>query len=133
MRPTLPSGFFQKVFCFGALLIGFACQHVTKDAPVAPGPPIAAEPEIDLETMDVECAGMIAAVDRYGQCPNLEDADRQWARRIIEAAEETFAAGKKAQPDEPSRKAIAMACRRAQVSFSHATERCMAGKRPKID
>src|SRR5687768_6312314 len=111
MREILPRGLFRKVCCFGTLLIGFSCQHVTRDPAVTPGPPIAAEPEIDLEPMDTECAGLLAAIDRYGQCPNLEDNHRQWVRSVMKATEQSFAAGKKAEPDEPSQKAIAMACR----------------------
>jgi hypothetical protein len=100
---------------------------------VQPGPPIPAEPEADLENMDTECAGLVAALAKYGECPNLEDAERQWTRRTIEAAEESFAAGKKSNPDEPSQKAIAAACHRATVSIQFATQRCHAGKRPKVD
>jgi hypothetical protein len=117
----------------GSLLTLAACKHVTSDPPVKPGPPIPAEPEQNLETMDAECAGFVAAVDTYGKCPNLEEADRQWARDVIEAAEESFAAGKKANPDEPAQKAIAMACHRAALSMQFATERCKAGKRPRTD
>lgn len=136
MRLILPRGFVQKVGLFSCLLMGVcgsACKHVSGDPKVTPGPPIPAEPEVDLENMDTECAGMIAAYDRYGQCPNLEDSDRQFVQRVIEAAEDSFAAGKKGQPDEPSQKAIAMACRRAAVSIGYATQRCQAGKRPKVD
>jgi hypothetical protein len=89
--------------------------------------------DIQLENMDTECAGLIAALDTYGKCPNLEDGDRTWVRNVIEAAEQSFAAGKKAQPDDPSQKAIAMACHRAAVSMGYATQRCQAGKRPKVD
>jgi len=136
MRPTLPRTFVRKVSLLGTLLMAFAatgCKHVTKDSAVPPGPPIPAEPEVDLENVDTECAGMIAAYDRYGQCPNLEDADRRFVRSVIEAAQESFAAGKKAQPDEPSQKAMAMACRRAAVSIGFANQRCLAGKRPRVD
>lgn len=132
MPPTLPRGLFRKVSLFGVLLMA-NCKHVSSDPPAKPGPPIAAEPEVDLENMDTECAGMVAAYDKYGQCPNLEDEDRQWVRNVLEAADKAFAAGKKANPDEPSQKAIAMACRRAAVSIGYATERCHAGKRPRTD
>jgi hypothetical protein len=139
MRPTLPSAFDRKVSLLGTLLMTFAfvatagCKHVTKDPPITAGPPIPAEPEVDLENVDTECAGMLAAYERYGQCPNLEEDDRRFVRSVIEAAEEAFAAGKKAQPDEPTQKAMAMACRRAAVSIGFATQRCQAGKRPRID
>ena len=136
MRLILPIPLFRKVALFGALLTGFglgACHAVTKDPPVKPGPPIVAQGEVDLESADAECAGLIAALDTYGKCPNLEDDQRQWARSAIEAAEESFAAGKKSNPDEPSLHAIAMACHRAMVSMRAANERCKAGKPPKVD
>lgn len=133
MRPTLPRDFGRKVGLFGALLAVVSCRHVVSDPPTQPGPPISAEPELDLEHMDAECAGMVAAYDRYGQCPNLEDKDREWVRLVIEAAEKSFAAGKKANPDEPSQRAIALACRRAAVSIGFATERCQAGKKPRTE
>jgi hypothetical protein len=113
------------------LLVG--CKHVVRDKPVAPGPPIPAEPEASLSTMDAECQGLISALDTYGKCPNLEDGDRAWTQNVIEAAQDSFAAGKKSNPDEPSQKAIAAACHRAAVSIQYATQRCLAGKKPKVD
>ena len=132
MRLILPRAFVIKVL-LGSLLSLAACKHVVSDPHVKPGPPIPAEPEQALENMDTECAGFIAALDTYGKCPNLEDGDREWVRSVIEHAEETFAAGKKANPDEPAQKAIAMACHRAALSMQFATERCKAGKRPRMD
>src|SRR3954469_16289889 len=116
MRPTLPRAFVRSLsFAVRSTLLGScltlaACKHVTSDPPVKPGPPIPAEPETDLENMDTECAGLVAALDNYGKCPNLADDDREWAREGFESAEESFAAGKKSNPDEPAQKAIAMAC-----------------------
>ena len=115
------------------VLLATACKHVVSDKAVAPGPPIPAEPDAQLDNMDTECAGLIAALDTYGKCPNLEDGDRDWTRSTIEAAEKGFAAGKKSNPDEPSQKAIAAACHRAALSIQYATQRCQAGKRPKVD
>lgn len=134
MAPTLPRVFGLKVI-LGILLVVTApgCKHVTSDPPVKPGPPIPAEPETDLENVDTECAGLLAALDTYGKCPNLEDEDREWVRAVMDSAEQSFAAGKKANPDEPAQKAMAMACHRAALSMQFATERCQAGKRPKID
>ena len=132
MPPTLPRVFGLKVI-LGISLVLAGCKHVTSDPPVKPGPPIPAEPETDLENMDTECAGLISALDTYGKCPNLEDDDREWAREVIESAEESFAAGKKSHPDEPAQKAIAMACHRAAISMQFATARCQAGKRPRVD
>src|SRR3954469_19009985 len=102
MRPTLPRAFVRSLsFAVRSTLLGScltlaACKHVTSDPPVKPGPPIPAEPETNLENVDTECAGLIAALDTYGKCPNLEDAERQWVRDVIEAADASFAAGKKA-------------------------------------
>jgi len=135
MAPTLPRAFVVKVLLGTCLTIGGVggCKHVTSDPPVKPGPPIPAEQETQLENMDTECAGLVAALDTYGKCPNLEDADREWARAVIEAAEDSFAAGKKANPDAPAQKAMAAACHRAALSMQFATVRCHAGKRPRVD
>jgi hypothetical protein len=132
MRPTLPRAFRRKVL-LGSLLILSGCHHVVSDPNVKPGTPIPAEPEAQLENMDTECAGLIAALDTYGKCPNLDDGDRDWVRSVIESAEQSFAAGKKGNPDEPAQKAIAMACHRATISMQFATVRCQAGKRPRVD
>jgi len=140
MRLILPKPFFRKATCFGSLLMAFglaaglpACKHTVSDPPVKPGPLITAQGDVELESTDAECAGLIAAVDSYGKCPNLEDRDRQWARSVMEAAEDAFAAGKKSNPDEPSLHAMAAACRRATDSMRAATARCQNGKRPKAD
>ena len=117
----------------GTLLSAGACKHVVADEPVQPGPPIPAEPDAELGTMDSECAALIATLQRYGECPNLEDSEREWTQRTIEVSQESFAAGKKANPDEPSQKAIAAACHRAAQSMEYARQRCLAGKRPKVD
>lgn len=124
----------RKVLRVGAVLILLAsCKHVVREKPVPPGPPIPAEPEAQLSTMDAECNGLLAALDTYGKCPNLEDSDRHWAQSVIEAAEDSFAAGKKSNPDEPSQRAIAAACHRAALSIQYATQRCQAGPKPKVD
>lgn len=140
MPPTLPSGIDHKLgtvrglaMILGVLLSTSACKHVVHDKPVRPGPPIPAEPEAQLSTMDAECQGLISALDSYGKCPNLEDRDREWTQNVIEAAQDSFAAGKKSNPDEPSQKAIAAACHRAALSIEYATQRCLAGKKPKVD
>lgn len=134
MPPTLPRAICTKLGIVGIVgILAGGCRHVVSDPPTRPGPPIPAEPDADLANMDTECAGLIAALDLYGQCPNLESGDREWTRSAIEAAEDSFAAGKKAHPDEPSQKAIAAACHRATLSIRDATERCRAGKRPKVD
>lgn len=134
MPLILRRGYRRKVGLVGAcLLVTVACKHVVSDAPITPGPPIPAEPEADLQGMDAECAGLIDALGTYGKCPNLDDRERNWTQRTIEVAQRSFAAGKEANPDEPSQKAIAAACRRATLSIKYATERCQAGPRPKVD
>lgn len=135
MPPTLPSAFVRSFASglLGTLLMVAGCKHVMSDPPVKPGPPIPAEPDQQLENMDTECAGLVAALDSYGKCPNLEDGERNWVSAAIEAAEASFAAGKKSNPDEPAQRAIALACHRASLSMQFATERCQAGKRPRTD
>ena len=133
----MSSGIRKRSLCkvrLGILLSVIAsCKHVVSDKAVAPGPPIPAEPDTQLKDMDTECKGLITSLESYGSCPNLEDGDRDWTRRTIEAAEQSFAAGKKSNPDEPSQRAIAAACHRAALSIGYATQRCQAGKRPKVD
>src|SRR5262245_11403349 len=101
MPQTLPSGLARKIRVASYFSLLVACRHL-KDPPTTPGPPIPAQPEATLESMDVECAGLVAALDNYGKCPNLENGEREWARATIEFAEQSFEAGKKANPDEPS-------------------------------
>ena len=129
MRPTLPRGFRQKL-CGFALLVAAACSH-HEPAAVPPAPPLPAEPDLQIGTMDAECQGLTAALDAYGECPNLEDDERTWAREVVEVAEQSFEAGRKAAPDAPSQRAIAIACRKAAMSIQAATERCHNGKAPK--
>ena len=131
MRPTLPRGFRQKL-CGFALLVAASCSH-HEPAPVAPAAPLPAEPDLNVGTMDAECEGLTAALEAYGECPNLEDADRTWAHELVEYADQSFAAGKKAAPDALGQRAIAIACRKAAMSVQAATERCHNGKAPKPD
>ena len=132
MRPTLPSGFRRILFGFGVFLTAEAgCHHA--DPPVAPAPPLPAQPDIVLKTMDDECAGLTAAIGAWSTCKNLEDDERAWLHNLIDAAEASFAAGKKGNPDEANQRAIALACHRAAVSIGYATERCNAGPRPRVE
>jgi hypothetical protein len=121
MRLTLPS----------AISIFLGCSHPRP--PVPPGPPIPAEPEVAVGSMDDECKGLETALATYGECPNLEDPDREWIRSTIEFAEQTFAAGKKAGADAPALHAMALACHRAATSVHYATVRCLAGPKPRED
>jgi len=132
MPPTLPSAFHRILRDFGVLLIGFcACAHA--DPPVKPGPPLAAEPDIVVGTMDDECNGLTKAIDTWSHCPNLDDGDRAWMRSLIDYANQMFAAGRAGKPEADAQHAIALACHRAAVSITNANTRCLAGPRPRVD
>ncbi|HET9993430.1 MAG TPA: hypothetical protein VFQ65_33065, partial [Kofleriaceae bacterium] len=73
------------------------------------------------------------ALLKYGECPNNEEDDKAWAKNVAEIAQQSFEAGKKGKPDEPSQHVIALACHKATLSVRHATERCAHGKRPRPD
>jgi hypothetical protein len=88
---------------------------------------------VQLDTMEKECDAMMAALEAWKSCPNHEDADRDAIDGWIEIANINFAASRKANPEPNARKAIAGACHKATASVVAATERCTAGKRPKID
>ena len=125
MGPTLPR--LIRVY----LLLAVACRH--GDHPVPPGPPLPAEPDLEISTMDKECDAMLAALESWKTCPNNEDEDRQAIDGWIEIANMNFAASRKANPEPNARKAIAGACHKATNSVLAATARCQAGKRPRID
>jgi len=127
MRPTLPS-IFGKI-----CLVLVVCGCHSDPPPVAPGEPIPAAAEISVDTMDVECAALISALDAYSECPNNDDNDKAWAKQVAEVAQQSFDAGKKGNPDEPSQHVIALACHRAAESVRHANERCHNGPKPKPD
>lgn len=138
MTPTLPRAFQGIIRDFGIILIGLigpllcgACHHA--DPPVKPGPPLPADPDIVVSTMDDECNGLQKAIDTWSLCPNLEDADRSWMHSMSEYAEKTFAAGRAGHPDADAQHAIALACHRAAVSITNANTRCLAGPPPKVD
>jgi hypothetical protein len=107
---------------------------VRKDPPpAAPAPPLAADPEVQLESMQVECDGMVGALAAFKACPNHDEKDRHAIEAWIERAGRDFAASRKANPEPNAQKAIAGACRKAADSVRAATERCHAGPRPKDD
>ena len=128
MTPTLPRAFLVLFFVFGMA----ACGHA-EPPPVAPGPPIPAEPEITVGTMAAECDGLIAALERYRDCKYHDAYARDGVDRSIEAAHLSFAAGVKANPDERAQHAIALSCRKATDSIKAATERCGNGPPPRPD
>lgn len=117
------------------LLLAWALAAcVRKDPPpAAPAPPLAADPEAQLESMQVECDGMLGALAELKACPNHEDRDRYEIEAWIERASRGFAASRKANPEPNAQKAIAAACRKATDSVKAAHERCQAGPRPRED
>ncbi|MDQ3367171.1 MAG: hypothetical protein M3680_17245 [Myxococcota bacterium] len=113
------------------LLALLCCACARKDPPpVTPAPPLAADPDLALETMQVECDGMLSALAGYQACPNLETGDVADLEAWIQRANRDFASSRKANPEPNAQKAIAGACRKAARSVRAATERCAAGKRP---
>ena len=118
--------------CFLLAWALVAC--VRKDPPPArPAPPLPADPEVKLESMQVECDAMLGALAGYKACPNHEPEDRDVIQAWIERANQDFAASRKVSPEPNAQKAMAAACRKATDSVKAATERCQAGPRPKID
>jgi hypothetical protein len=130
MRPTLPSTFGRNCFVLGILL---ACECHHEPPPTPPGEPIPAEPDVKLGTMDEECKGLVDALNAYGACPNSDEDERVWARRVGELAQQAFDAGKNGSNDEQSLRVMALACRKAAVSMQYATIRCKNGPPPKAD
>lgn len=129
MRPTLPRAIDQILCGFAALLL--ACHAAP--APVPPGPPIAAAPDVKVDTMEKECDAMLAALAAYQTCPNASDDVRRYMREWADLERQSLAAGEKAKPDAAAQHVMALACRRAAVSVKHAIERCIAGPEPKGD
>lgn len=120
-------------FLAGALALAL-CACVRKDPPpAAPAPPLPADPELKLETMQIECDGMLSALATFKACPNHDDEDRDDVQAWIETANRNLAASRKAEPEPNAQRAIAGACRKASDSVRAATERCLAGPRPKGD
>jgi hypothetical protein len=116
------------VACFAV-----ACGGKSPPLPPPPGGPIVASPDLQLDTMDAECNGLISAFEAWKQCPNLEDEQKTYVENLIERAHLDYAAAQKSQPDERAQKEIARRCRRAASSVKAATERCRNGRPPKAD
>lgn len=114
-----------------ALLLILGCSRVDPPS-VTPATPLPADPEIALESMEVECDGLIGALADYKTCEHLEDEDRENLQDWLDTANRNFAASRKANPEPNARKTIAQACRKATESVKAAAERCRAGPRPKI-
>jgi hypothetical protein len=96
--------------------------------PVAPGPPISAAPDLSVGSMQEECDGLVAALETWKQCTNLEEGQKGSIEAWIERAHIDFAAAVKAQPEARAQHEIALRCHRAAGSIKAATERCGNGK-----
>lgn len=123
MRPILPRPFGQKLPLIAGLLL--SCH---REAPPTTLPePIPAEREIALEPAETECARFVARLEQYGACTHASEAERTWAKRVIESFATSFQASRKAEPDPEADRVIAGACYRAAQSVAAATARCAAG------
>jgi hypothetical protein len=122
MRAVLPS-----------LIIAFVLGCGRSQPPVAPGPPIVADPPVSLKGMTEECDAMIAALTTFRACPNLDEENQQDLDAWIERANKDITAGRKVTLEPNAQQAIALSCRRATNSVIAATERCRAGKAPRAD
>lgn len=77
---------------------------------------------------------MIGALTTFRACKNLEDEDRQDLDAWIERANQDLAAGRKAtKVNANDLRAMALACHRATSTVEAATQRCLAGPKPKVD
>ena len=76
---------------------------------------------------------MVTALETFRACPNLEEDDVRDLDAWIERAHKDFTAGRKVELDAPAQEAIARSCRRATNSVIAGTERCRAGKKPRVD
>ncbi len=131
MRPILPRPERHELprlarFVFAIALS--ACAH--PQPPVPPGEPIPAEPDTKVASIDKECAGVVTAIDTYSACPNLEEPQRDYWRRVSELSARSFATTEDSTLDPKGARAIAVACHRAATAITFANERCMAGKPP---
>jgi hypothetical protein len=116
-----------------ALAFALAACARRDPPPAHPAPPLPADPEVALESMQVECDAMLGALTSFKACENHEGEDREAIDDWIERANADFTASHKASPEPNAQKAIAAACRKATDSVKAATERCLAGPRPKAD
>jgi hypothetical protein len=122
----------RALAAIAVVILVAACPR-REPPPVTPAPPLPADPEVQLDAMEKECDGMVAALTAYKACPNHEERDANRVQAWIEAANRNFAASRKANPEPNAKKAIAAACRKATDSVKAALQRCEAGKRPRVD
>jgi hypothetical protein len=124
----------RAVVVAGCALSGLAPGCARRDPPpVAPAPPLPADPEVALDAMEVECDALVVALTEYAACPSHDDRDRDEVDGWRELAERNFAASRKAAPAPDAQRAIAAACRKGRDSVRAAHQRCLAGPRPRQD
>ncbi len=98
---------------------------------MAPGPPIAADPDVAVRSMPEECDALLAALTTFQACPNLDADDKDDLAAWIETVNLSIAAGGKAKPDANALRTMALGCYHARISVEAGTQRCAAGPRPK--
>lgn len=108
-----------------------ACSLRDPPSPIKPAAPLPADPPIQLQSMDVECDGLLSALATYRECEYHDEDDREAITAWIELAKRNLDAGRKAKPEPNAQNAIAGACHRATTSVKAANERCLAGPTPK--
>jgi hypothetical protein len=115
---------------FIAFLLVVGCGGANRRTPptVAPGPPIVADAPDQLGAADKECDGLLAALEHYRACDNLDDDDRHGLDADIEAARRDFIAAHKSDAPAAEQAEIAAACHRATRSVRDAATRCAAGR-----
>ena len=127
MRLPLPKTFAGILVAWSSLAL--SCSK--SPPPVEPGPPIAADPPMELKSMVEECDALTGALTAFQSCPNLEQDDVDDLESWKERADKDFAAGRKATLEDNAQRAIAASCHRATSSVQAAHQRCIAGPRPK--
>ena len=125
MARALPSA----VARFLLISIGsISCHH---EVPVTPADPLPAEGEIAVGPMKAECDALVAALERWRTCPNVEKEDLDYIEWWQREAETDFTAGAKVTIEPAAQQAIALRCRKATTSVDAAIARCGNGHRPK--
>jgi hypothetical protein len=127
LRGTVPA--LLRIVLLLLTLVGCALRE--PPSPIKPAAPLPADPPVTLDTMQVECDGLLAALATYKSCKNLEHDDAEDIEGWIKVAERNLAAGAKVNPEPNAKKAIAGACHRAATSVKRASARCEAGPRPR--
>jgi hypothetical protein len=115
-----------------AIALGAAGCPTKEPPPVVPAPPLPADPEIQLDTMEAECALYVDALTAWKTCPNLDTGEDQVIQAWIDRSTEDMTLSKKVELEPNAKKATAGACRKAAESVRAAHERCRNGKRPRV-